>query len=850
MDFLDIPDEILAQRYPGQDIGLLKEAYRQAQAVKSGQAEKSAKPVTETIKTDPGTGEQTVTISGSPHDLSPANPLTPTVVSPVAPTAPVVSARPQMVAPQQPVQPVNPAEAYNQYTQQQESGANPNIGYHNPQQSTAYGAYGITQPQYQEIQKQNPQFAGRDIASLSPEEQAQANATSHDVYANQLKAKGVEPTEENIRLAHFLGAGGAHQFLNNGAISPQAAAANGGEDKARQIALARLNGPVNPNQAPPMIAGNASSDVGLTPTEQAVSQMNKKPSVDQVASDAIVAAGNNPTKLYALAGNEDFPENFRNIARDMALQHDKFASKKTEVLGNFEDAANGNVTAANKMLKSLRSPGEEGSLTKAVLLGLIGARSLAKEEFQKYSGQFYTTSKAQLGDQSYTIQSDPKGAIVKAYDVKGIPVSDEKLAELNARGVPQGTHAYGFTGESAIVPGTNQEVRQRTNSITGNVEYVYVNGPEAGKVYSGAEVPIPKSVSTSQYKTNQKVVAAYQEKFGKDALGALAQMQKDRGPMTRDEQDAFLNSYGFQSGPPGVGGVGSTGTTQTQPGQQQQPLRPVAPGQQQPGAAPAQPNQAPVNGPAVPGQPQTQPQVAGAPGTPGSSQTSLQNRAVIDQIGQMRPRGTNEPESAYAAYKKTYEKTASELAEGQAKVQLNLPQYVSTADQILKNIDQVTYQTNKDGSIIYDKDGNPKVSEGLKSNVGVPGITGILNIPGTEARDWRAKYKNLEAKQFMLQFEKLRGAGAISDKEGQTATAALAALQDTGISEEAFLKNAQELRDLIKVGTNRQIMLSGKEPDPRYFLGDPKQSKEAYNWAKNNPNDPRTPDVLEKIGLR
>jgi len=49
----------------------------------------NARPVTQTIKTNPVTGEQTMTVSGSPQDLSAANPLTPTV-SPVAPMAPVV----------------------------------------------------------------------------------------------------------------------------------------------------------------------------------------------------------------------------------------------------------------------------------------------------------------------------------------------------------------------------------------------------------------------------------------------------------------------------------------------------------------------------------------------------------------------------------------------------------------------------------------------------------------------------------------------------------------------------------------------------------------------------------------
>ena len=49
----------------------------------------NARPVTQTIKTNPVTGQQTMTVSGSPQDLSAANPLTPTV-TPVAPVAPVV----------------------------------------------------------------------------------------------------------------------------------------------------------------------------------------------------------------------------------------------------------------------------------------------------------------------------------------------------------------------------------------------------------------------------------------------------------------------------------------------------------------------------------------------------------------------------------------------------------------------------------------------------------------------------------------------------------------------------------------------------------------------------------------
>ena len=172
----------------------------------------NAKPVTQTIKTDPVTGEETVTVSGSKHDLSPANPLTPTVI---------------------------PSD-YNQYIGQQESGANPNIGYHNPALSTAYGQFGITAPAYADIQSVAPQFANRDISSLSPQEQIDANNVLKAQYEKQLSAKGIEPTEANVRLAHLLGAGGAHQYLTQGTVSPEAAAANGGEDKLKQLAQARL----------------------------------------------------------------------------------------------------------------------------------------------------------------------------------------------------------------------------------------------------------------------------------------------------------------------------------------------------------------------------------------------------------------------------------------------------------------------------------------------------------------------------------------------------------------------------------------------------------------------------------
>jgi len=186
------------------------EAYKRLQAMNGGNAE--SKPITQTTKIDPKTGEETITISGNRQDLSSANPLTPSIVP----------------------------SAYEQYIGQQESGNNPAIGYHNPAKSSAFGQFGITAPAYADIQAADPRFAGRDITELSPGEQSEANKVLRAQYEQQLRAKGVEPTEAAVRLAHLLGASGAHQYLTTGQVSDQAAAANGGADKLKQLAQSRL----------------------------------------------------------------------------------------------------------------------------------------------------------------------------------------------------------------------------------------------------------------------------------------------------------------------------------------------------------------------------------------------------------------------------------------------------------------------------------------------------------------------------------------------------------------------------------------------------------------------------------
>ena len=125
---------------------------------------------------------------------------------------------------------------------QRESSNNPNIGYHDLAKGTAYGTYGITDAAYKDVQNAVPQFKGRPITSLNQDEQTQAFNTYRKLTTDRFGQLQVPPTKQNLDLGHFLGPDGAARFLRDGTISPEAAASNGGETKAKQIANAILIG--------------------------------------------------------------------------------------------------------------------------------------------------------------------------------------------------------------------------------------------------------------------------------------------------------------------------------------------------------------------------------------------------------------------------------------------------------------------------------------------------------------------------------------------------------------------------------------------------------------------------------
>ena len=77
-------------------------------------------------------------------------------------------------------------------------------------------------------------------------------------------------------------------------------------------------------------------------------------------------------------------------------------------------------------------------------------------------------------------------------------------------------------------------------------------------------------------------------------------------------------------------------------------------------------------------------------------------------------------------------------------------------------------------------------------------------VPGTGAKDFAIENKRLASGAFMVAIEQMRGMGALSNAEGQTATAAIAALQEDG-TEEGYLKRLAEYEEIVLRGRARAI---------------------------------------------
>lgn len=93
------------------------------------------------------------------------------------------------------------------------------------------------------------------------------------------------------------------------------------------------------------------------------------------------------------------------------------------------------------------------------------------------------------------------------------------------------------------------------------------------------------------------------------------------------------------------------------------------------------------------------------------------------------------------------------------------------------------------------------------------GISSVGNrIPATPGYDFQTKVDQAKSGAFLSAIEQMRGLGALSNAEGQTATAAVTRM-NTATSEREFLAALSDYEKIIKQGIGRaQNRLSGQQP--------------------------------------
>lgn len=560
----------------------------------------------------------------APAPVAPVAPQEPQAAPAQPAPAPVAPKEPQPapaqagpVAPQ-PVKSLTPD--YNTYTAKMESGNKPDIGYHS-KDGSAYGTYGITSAAYKDIQKANPQFKDRPITSLTPEEQAQANMTYKGVLGQQLQAQGIDPNEANTRLAHFMGAKGASDYLKTGAISPQAAAANGGMEKTKAIAEGRLAG-------------------GMAPASGAASQDWAR---------QFVTATQDPSQLSAIRNDPSVPKGFRQAAAEQDYQvlsqerEAQVAQKKLE-----ETAKSGNWLG---LAKELKSDSNQGSIFKAMFYKQAGLDELAASESAKL-GVGRTWQNIDLADGTQgVVQVGVDGLPIKGYTATG---------EMDASQLEQAVGMGGLNGKADYVGGSviNDSNGQIGRLVSKNNKTMVESG---GRLY-------PPTAAWRNNTVGTDVNAAYNKSF----YSAQGQEQ-GKGAGEGLTPGATQVAPGAPRGVAGNGPGNMPGPMASQGQPQQmapQPGGPVAP--PQPGMAPAVPGQI---SPGMAQQPQMQPQMA-------PQQPAPQAGPYTGAIAGAGPSPSGQPQGGLAQQRQNLEMNTVERTDFVGKVKPDIAEKADTGRKV------------------------------------------------------------------------------------------------------------------------------------------------------------------------
>jgi hypothetical protein len=444
----------------------------------------NARPVTQTIKTDPITGEQTMTIKGSPYDLSAANPLTPTVNMPTGRTN-------SLAGPQDRITPYQPAAVRNAPMLFDDTSGAQGTGYMNQQtpagdQVTPLGQGApvppmitpqapmdnmngnTTQAMAQPVQPA-PGYDPESIAQVL--QQAGLNYAPPKPIATMAQAgtSDQNPPAVTVPPAEFGGQGLRMPAAPAATPVAPVTEAGFGPQTTNVMQPGAVERPVEPN-------GFGAQTSNVANPAAVAAAATPPPPPPPPPDNPVVRAFNNTdpkakqTQLEELITNKDVSEGERNMARSLLRDQLNEENKKLKAEKQISEAG------PNDLAKYMRDRNTEGSYIKAILFGRLGLTELAKQEQRKLGRDRVMGAETDTQGNHYTVIRDDAGGIVKAFDINGTEANEKTISSLSAQSVKMkgattaatlGKDNAGNVWSHTVIPGTSRMIWQ--NQTTGEI---------------------------------------------------------------------------------------------------------------------------------------------------------------------------------------------------------------------------------------------------------------------------------------------------------------------------------------------------------------------------------------------
>ncbi len=783
-------------------------------------AEALQKPVKQTITTNPD-GSQEMTIKGTPEALSSANPNTPTVTGPVSPDEtyrrmlqaesgnknflpngqPVTSPKGAMFASQ-----VMPATA-----------ANPGYGIKPAASQTPEEYNRVGQEYYQAMLKQ---FGG-DQQKAAAAYNAGPGRVQQNMAQNQGQMNISQLPKETQGYLQKIGQGISNMIPSaqagtlpvNPAAMPQAnvpapqATMPQANVPAPQATMPQANVPApqpQPQQSQYSLAGmpqlGLRAPQATTPTMAPDSSMYIQQYVDMQ---------DDPRKLIQYGFSETVPEPLRNRAKNRAaelIQQQQGEAEAKQQIPTMNES---------EIAQALRKKTTGGSYLKAALFGILGMENSALAEAAKLG----------IGKETMTMVNG-QPAIVKMAN-NGTPIEGYNATtgkKLSAQELVAAAQSASVIKGTEVEAGTYMDP---TGKVAGN--WVLERRP-GGSQY--------RQVGTGKIATEEQANSLRKTGVGGTLGDQRAKMIQEINlklqGKTQEEAMAILRPYNQALAGAGQPIIGANELNIS----------------------------APQIGGATAGTVGTPPAGQGATAPP-PAQAGPVSPATVAAAGQ-RPT-MNQLEADKTKTKEAAQEEGVDLG----KIKVNQPKAESNADYLLTKIDQLVGNPSKD----------IKQHPGFETTVGAQGASylfGLRDKPvapqfgGGDARDFQNRMREITGQSFLQAIETLRGLGALSNTEGETATRAIQRMgyidKDGQLiitaTEKEFKEAARDFQEVIQRGVDRNRVKLGQKPK----YGTPEASeqtkpaetktgkltaedREAIEWIRKNPNDPRTPEIKKRLGL-